>query len=151
MRHQEPSPVATARIAFARITGADFRIQPDDRDQSHLMRCVINRDKIHGPRVGDFVQFVDGTYGRLTHAYDDGMQTTVRDGTFGEGSHYLTDAGYISYSGALDPTIPKTQLALTDEVRPGRVWFFHHDCPCAHSAVYAEIPCRVYKEVAANG
>jgi hypothetical protein len=50
----------------------------------------------------------------------------------------------VSYSGSLDPAIPKDKLTLTDETQEGRVWFFHHDQWQAHNGVNATVTFRVY-------
>ena len=146
MATRDPSPVAILAHS-PRITGADFNIRPDDRDAEILAQSVAARETRPGPRVGDVVQFIDGTRGRFTHRWHDGLQTTVRGGKFGDGSFYL-GRDYTSYSGALDPSIPLARIEPTDEIELRRVWFFHHGYMCAHSAVYAEIPCRVYREKA---
>jgi len=52
---------------------------------------------------------------------------------------------YLSYSGGLEPSIKHDQLELTDEIRLGAVWFFHHDYSTASNGVNAWIPCRVFK------
>lgn len=141
-----PGGTAVAMI-LARITGADHGIVPSLRDAAILADRVVKRDVFQGPRIGDFVLFADGSEGRFTHDWGDTIQTTVRGGKFGYGSHYMTKSGGISYSGALDPGIDKRRLVATEETRPGAVWFFHDDWAHAHSAVYAEIPCRVYREL----
>lgn len=134
----------------ARIVGADPRIVPSERDAAILERNAAARDRIEGPRVGDFVVFADGSRGRFTYDWGNGIQTTVRPKRggyeFGAGSFYLGPDG-VSYSGALDPMIPKAQLADTGETALGAFWFFHRDWACAHSAVYVEAPCRVYREI----
>lgn len=61
----------------------------------------------------------------------------------GAGSYYL-GSGYVSYSGALDPSVPLAELELTDERRSGPVWFFHHDWWESGNGVQAEVMFRVY-------
>lgn len=148
MTRREPSGDA---VLSARIVSADPRVTPDERDAAILARRAIARDAIQGHRVGDFIVFADGTVGRFTHSYGDAIQTTVRGGQFGDGSFYLCESGGLSYSGALDPAIPIGRLQDTGESRHGSVWFFHRDWHCAHNAVQAEIPCRVYRETSLPG
>ena len=52
----------------------------------------------------------------------------------------------MSYSGNLDPSIPKHQLKDTGKKGSGRIWFFHHDEARGHDAVYAIVNCRVYRQ-----
>lgn len=126
-----------------RITGADYRIEPDERDREILAKSVEARAAIHGPRVGDFFEYEPGKFSRFTYHHGDVIQTTWPK--FGEGSFYLTSFGRLSYSGSLDSGVPAAHLVDTGWVRFGRVWFFHHGYSQAHSAVYALIPCRVYR------
>ena len=128
-----------------RITGSDSAVRPSERDAVILAERAAARAKIPGPRVGDFVIRRDGTMARFAHAYPDALQPTVHG--FGFGSHYLCGNGAVSFSGALDPSIRREHLEPTDEVRMGEVWFFHNDSPCAHSAIRAVVPCRVFREV----
>lgn len=134
------------------ITGSDHGIRHDERDAQILATRVADRDRRNGPRLGDVVIFANGSRGRFTHNWGDGMQTTVRrdtaGGIFGEGSFHLSEGGGMSYSGALDPTIPMARLEDTGEVELRQCWFFHHGYMRAHSAVQAVIPCRVYRELA---
>ncbi len=77
------------------------------------------------PRVGDYVVMPDGSYERFSHKYSDGLQTAV--------------------GGGLNPFIPNVNLILTEDLKNGEFWFFHHDIARAHSAVYVTIECRVWK------
>lgn len=97
-----------------------------------------------GPRVGDFVEMLDGSLARFTHDWGDGLQTTCK--TFPNGSFYF-DGLHCSYSGALDPAISKERLVGTGREQEGAVWFFHHDRPRAYNGVQTTIPCRVYAVV----
>lgn len=103
-----------------------------------------------GPRVGDYVEMLDGTLRRFTHDWDDEIQTTsgfqAQDASF-----YFTSTGHCSFSGSLDPSIPKARLVETEQSKEGRVWFFHHDHAGASRGVHCSIPCRVYRQVAADG
>jgi len=131
----------------------------DARDQEILaQRVAILAGRHEDPIVGDFVRMLDGTLRRFTHRWSEGLQTTVptlREGAEPGGSFYLGH-GYVSYSGSLDSTVPLTQLELTNETRPGWVWFFHHDHHTAffhhdhhtaHNGVDVPVEFRVYRQV----
>ena len=123
---------------------------PDEKDLELLQARIDKRDKLQGPRIGDFVQMLDGTERRFTHDWGNEIQTTVGNGhtCFGDVSIYLDRDGYASFSGSLDRPIDKTGLVLTEETKPGRFWFFHHDYATAHNGVYVKAPCRVFKQIA---
>jgi len=118
----------------------------DERDAFILAFRKAELDKREGPRVGDFVRFPgEAELRRFTHDWGDSIQTS--DLLFPHGSYYLGE-GYVSYSGSLDPSIKKAALTLTDEVREGKVWFFHHDQAKAHNGVSAMVTFRVYNYTA---
>lgn len=121
----------------ARIVGADPDVRPDDRDRSILARKYISYDASAWAKVGDWLRFHDGSYERFSHDWGDGLQTC------GGGSFYLGD-GYASFSGSLNPAIPNEVIRETTGYAVGRFWFFHHDMPRAHSAVYVEMLVRVW-------
>lgn len=114
----------------------------DDRDQAILDERMALLDAIEGPRVGDFVQMLDGSLQRFAHDWgqDHGLQTC--DG----GSFYL-GAGYLSMSGSLNPTVKREALVDTGKHLLGSAWFFHHDWHTAHNGVTVQVPLRVFKEV----
>lgn len=119
--------------------------QFDDVDKG----IIIERKRIYakkeGPRIGDFVEFPDGRRARFTHDWDDALQTTTPSDT-GEGGRFYFGSGYCSYSGSLDPSIPKIDLKLVDNFGPeGSVWIFHHDRQEAHNGVDTTIQFRLYK------
>ena len=116
----------------------------DDVDAKILAERAKVWNKRSGPRVGDFVRMLDNTLRRFTHDWGDGLQVTCTK--FG-GSFHLCDHGAVSYSGALDPAIPKAQLAVTKLRRLGSFWFFHHNEWRAHNGVHVNIRCRVFREV----
>ena len=130
--------------------------KPDDRDLQILKTRQASYDAKPGARVGDWFRLANGEMRRFTHDWEDSLQTTCVDGE--SGSFYLgmidgmwLDAGqapyaYVSYSGSLDPSIPRNRLEDTGETRPGRVWFFHGDFQMANNGVEFEIPFRVFKE-----
>jgi hypothetical protein len=113
----------------------------DDTDRDIIMRRAHKYDTESDPtkpRIGDYVVFSDGMLHRVSHIWDDGVQTS-RGGSF-----HLGD-GYISFSGGLEPSIPFSDLELTDEKRLGQIWIEHHGWLQKDSAVYDEIPFRVYR------
>ena len=121
-----------------------------DRDSLDT-RCA-ERDKRIGPRVGDWVQMLDGTVRRFTYNWGDGLQTTYRwksSGNVETGRFCLDKSGAVSFSGSLDNSIPTERLVDTGEIRLGYVWFFHHDEHKAHNGITVAIDCRVFKEIAA--
>jgi len=119
----------------------------DERDATILQKRSADWDKTPGPRVGDFIQMQDGTERRLTHDWGEGIQTTTLKF---DASFYLGRHGCVSFSGGLDPSIPKSSLEWTGRKKMGRFWFFHHDHRVAHNGVYFKSPCRVYRQTA-NG
>lgn len=129
----------------------DYSARPtfDDRDQEIKDARVALWNDRAGPRVGDFVEMLDGSLRRFTHDWGDEIQTTSgfqpEDASF-----YFGRAGYCSFSGSLDPSIPKARLVETERSKDGRVWFFHHDQAGASRGVHTTIPCRVYRQIAAN-
>jgi len=116
----------------------------DDKDQALLDARIIARDAIDGPRIGDWLKLPTGDYVRFTHDWGDDIQTTIM-GWASEGGFYLSKGGYASFSGGLDPALPKAKMSLTEEVKEGVFWFFHHDHSGAHRGVYCKAPCRVYQ------
>lgn len=124
------------------ICGSDYAVKPDERDNEIALSSAIAFNDLTGPRVGDFVRMKDGELRRFTYDWGDGIQTTCPK--FG-GSFYLHDFGHASYSGSLDPSIKKEHLEDTGDFKSGDFWFFHHGFPCASSAVYVSIPCKVWQ------
>ncbi|MEH2525842.1 MULTISPECIES: hypothetical protein [unclassified Bradyrhizobium] len=117
--------------------------QLDQRDQNILAARVTAWEGVQGPRVGDYVIMPDGEYRRFTHDWGADIQTTCKGAS---GSFYF-GTGYMDYSGGLDPALLKSRLVPTDEIKPGPVWFFHHNERRAHNGVYALVDCRVYRYV----
>jgi hypothetical protein len=121
----------------------------DERD-AELLRVLQDKwDAKAGPRVGDFVQMLDGTLRRFTHNWGDSLQTTVGGNhpCSGDASFFF-GAGYMSFSGSLDRAIPRASLENTWETRIGRAWFFHHNEARAHNGVYFDVTCRVFRQLA---
>ena len=91
---------------------------------------------------GDYVRHLTGKMDRVTYVWPESAQTGG-----GQGSYYLGEGGYISYSGGHDPGIPLTKLVLTDEVKKGMIWFFSRDNHNAHNGVDFSIDFRVFNEI----
>jgi hypothetical protein len=118
--------------------------QLDGRDYWLVLERAAALDRDAGPRVGDYVDFVNDITRRISHGYPHrywgekwGVQTS--DG----GSWYLGH-GYVSFSESLYPSVPGKTLTLTEERRSGHIWLFHHDLWRAHNGVDAQIEFRVY-------
>lgn len=110
----------------------------DARDAEILASRVAALDaRDPAPRCGDYVVFSDGVTRRVSYVWPDGVQTSAG------GSWHLGN-GACSFSGSLYRSTPLDALQLTEEKRPGRVWFFHHDHWTAHNGVDAEVLFRVY-------
>jgi hypothetical protein len=107
-----------------------------------LERRVNALNEIKAIRVGDYVLHLSGKMDRVTHVWDDTAQTGG-----GQGSYYLGERGYVSYSGSLDPGILLTKLVLTDELKKGTIWFFSRNHATAHNGVDFNINFRVYKVI----
>jgi hypothetical protein len=110
----------------------------DDKDAEILAERVALRDRRAGPRIGDYVEFEDGRAGRFSHDWGDSIQWSEG------GSFSLTESGGASFSGGLNPAIPKACLTPTGQ-RDGAFWFFHHGHWRAHNGVDCMAPCRVYR------
>ena len=121
-----------------------MRPEYDERDKSIQEERETMWNKRRGPRVGDFVKMADGTLKRFTYNWGDGIQTTAN----GYGGSFHLGKGYVSYSGGLDPAIPRETIRYAGKKRAGSFWFFHHGHMTAHNGVETTAMCRVY-EVAA--
>lgn len=121
----------------------------DPKNISILHSRLSAREKLSGPRVGDWLRRLDGSETRMTHIWDldeDGLH--VQDGgTFG-GSFYLQSTGHEDYSGGLNPGIPASTMELTEEIKDGLVWFFDRDWPGADRGVTFKIQERVWRVIA---
>ncbi|XJC74202.1 hypothetical protein ACHFCA_27345 [Delftia tsuruhatensis] len=51
-------------------------------DQERLAQIQANRERIEGPRIGDFVVFSTGQIERFSHAWDDCLQTSPAGHSF---------------------------------------------------------------------
>jgi hypothetical protein len=104
--------------------------------------ALLNQQE--GPRNGDFVDFADGVTRRVSHVYGPDWKDMAGVQTSDGGSWYL-DEGWCSFSGSLYGVVKMTTLTLTDKLRPGLCWIFHHNYHTAHNGVDVEISFRVYK------
>lgn len=119
-------------------------------DQDIRERSLAEWDAIPGPRVGDFVEMLDGTTRRFTHHWGDGIQTTyyTKERGHWDASFYFGREGYVSFSGSLDKAIPLEKLQqIEGGAKPGNVWFFHHNEMRAHNGVYCTVPCRIFRQL----
>lgn len=107
-----------------------------------LERRVIALNAIKTIREGDYVRHLSGKIDRVTHVWEDSAQTGG-----GQGSYYLGENGYVSYSGGLDPGIPLNKLVLTNEIMIGMIWFFSRNNAVAHNGINFMIDFRVYKVI----
>lgn len=113
----------------------------DDQDSAILTTRMEAAAARPGPRLGDYVDFADGVTRRISHIWDDMPVASIQ--TSDGGSFYLGERS-CSFSGGLEPGIPADTLTLTETLRQGWVWFFHHDWWEADNGVTAKIPCRVF-------
>ena len=115
----------------------------DERNTAILERRSAMYDRRSGPRVGDYVIMPGGQRERFTYDWHDGTMQTGNGGSWYIGE--LADGhAYVSFSGALNPSIAVSQLHDTGETAPGSFWFFDRDIWGAGRGVDVKIPCRVY-------
>lgn len=112
-------------------------------DNDTILNTRMNTyNQITGPRVGDWIRESNGRMTRGTHDWGNGSIMQHGGGEFGR--FYLGD-GYLSYSGGLDIGIKKADLIRTNEVKPGKVWFFKRDYPMAGNGIDYMVDFRVYE------
>ena len=114
----------------------------DSRDQALFVKFVAAREKLDGPRIGDYLRFPTGELERFSHDLGDALQTSPG------GSIFLNSAGGCSFSGGLNPSTPLSAMSQLLANLPGTFWFFHHGLAEAGRAVYFNIDCRVYQTTA---
>lgn len=113
----------------------------DEIDRTILEERISARMYHKGPRIGDYCNMLDGRRLRFSHDWGDDIQ--VSEG----GSFYLSAGGYTSFSGGLEPAIPKSTISKGHEMSPlGSFWFFHHDHRGAHRGVQVKALCRVFEQ-----
>lgn len=121
-----------------------MRPEFDERDNVLRRKYAAALDEIKTLRVGDFVRFACGTIRRISHIWSwDGLPAeSVQTSCDGYGFHLGN--GYVSFSGTLFRGVHESTLTLTNELRVGRVWIWHHGMPGAGCGVETTIPFRVY-------
>lgn len=110
-----------------------------EMNQQILERRITAFNAIKRIRVGDYVRHLTGKMDRVTYVWPYFAQTGG-----GQGSYYLGERGYVSYSGGLDPGIELAKLVLTNEVKKGIIWFFSRDNHTAHNGIDFSIDFRIY-------
>jgi len=120
----------------------------DPKNLDMLQTRLIEREKITGPRVGDWIVRLDGKESRATYVWDDEDGSWIQDGGGPWGSFYLMRHGYEDYSGSLDPGIKASCLELTGEIKEGFVWIWDRDSPGMNRGVSFPIQERVWRQVA---
>jgi hypothetical protein len=116
----------------------------DERDRQIIWERRHSIELIEGPRVGDYVDFADGTRRRVSYIWTDEHDNAFSVQTSDGGSYYLGN-GYVSMSGGLYTGVKPETLTLTEETAPGSAWIFHHDWHTADNGVGITIPFRVYR------
>ena len=111
----------------------------DERDTEIFVRRVDARWDSNGYRLGDYVEFADGTLRRIAHIWGDGGVQTAAGGSF-----YLGE-GYMTFSGQLFGSVPGASLVNTGRLRQGSCWFFHHDFATAGGGITVNVQCRVFR------
>ena len=110
-----------------------------------VKQATKNFNKRKGPRVGDFIRVnvVDKRAHdlvRITHDWGDAIQTAHSE----SGSYHLTQNGFLSYSGSLDPAIPKSDLVSTNQKIKRNIWFFDRNIAGASRGINTNILCRLF-------
>jgi len=117
----------------------------DEIDRLIFEEREVLYSKLTGPRVGDWVYLLgESKPRRFTHDWGDDIQVASSQGDCG--SFYLGEK-FCEYSGGLDPGIKKSKLRETDKFLPGRIWFFHHDCPTAQNGVEKMMEFKVWEQI----
>ena len=117
----------------------------------YLRQCVEAREKLEGPRIGDFIFLKNGNTERFSHDWGDSLQTSS------SGSFCLSSDGRVSFSGGLNPSINKGKIRETSvnhyndhtgfSGMTGKFWVYYNGRLCANCAVHVNLDCRVYKEL----
>lgn len=96
--------------------------------------------------IGDYLRLTNGELVRITHSWDDSVQTTVgaNHPCSGDMSFFLGET-CVSFSGSLAPSISLNDIEYTPEWKDASFWFFHHNEVKAHNAVYFQIPVKVWQ------
>ena len=118
----------------------------DEKNINLVRSYAVERDKIDGPRMGDFVVFQDEEgqiVERISCLFDSSVHQFAQTSPWG--SFYLGKSGAVSFSGGLNPSIPLESLTQTEETMEGAFWIFHHGEVGAHRGVGCTAPCRVFR------
>lgn len=117
----------------------------DGGDAAIVEARYVARTHLSGPRVGDFVEFSDGTVRQVSYDWSrhdmEGLQTS----DLGEGRFYLCSTGGLDFSGGLHPCVPRELFTPTGETRDAVAWIFHHDRHVAHNGVEFRMPVAVWR------
>ena len=101
---------------------------------------VENYHKSEIPIEGDCLFLPDGQTVYFCSIHGQSGQTCK------SGSFSLYNSGYVSFScGGLDRGISFSDIYLTNERFVLPIWFFHKGYLCGGCAIYASIPCRVWR------
>ena len=113
----------------------------DNHDQDILTERLAARQKLSGPRVGDFVETAAGPI-RIAYVWPENRIQLAMGGSF-----YLCDNGEMSYSGGLEPaeTMDLIPSQWEEPITNGVCWFFHHDHATAHNGIDVIIPVRIWQ------
>ena len=108
------------------------------------LEILSSREKklnsIQGVRVGDYLKMPYGMYTRFTYKLGEYIQVGGDAGTY-----FLNDLGFLSYSGGIDSGVYITDLEVTNEVKPGAIWFFNNNEAKAYNGFDTIINFRVFK------
>lgn len=110
----------------------------DDKDRAILANAIACREERRGPRMGDYVLFPTGEVERISHIFDNHVQTSP------SGSFAMCSEGFMEFSGGLNPGVSKASLTLVLADIPGLAWIFHHGVVGPHRRVDVQIPCRAF-------
>src|SRR5260370_42660751 len=117
----------------------------DQVDHDKACRNLLKFDALSGPRVGDYVIFADDVTRRISYVYGEDWETDMQGVQTSDGGSWYFGFGYCDFSGGLYQPVKMDTLTLTDEIRLGNVWMFHHGYQTAGNGITFQIPFRVYK------
>jgi hypothetical protein len=117
----------------------------------HLKKCVENREKIKGVRIGDYVWRKNGMLERFCVQLSETEFQTNENGSFA-----LSGSGNCSYSGACGDIIkienikesyPNYQDYCGAKGYGGNFWIYYNGILQGNCAVYVTIECRIFREI----
>ena len=112
----------------------------DDFNKGIVSERQKARRNLDGFLMGDYILRPDGLKARISHVWDDGVQTTKFSECGNAGSFHLNRSGDMSYSGGLEPTLKATHLKhVNNSSTPANCWIFHHGQSGAHRGVDCEV------------